>query len=619
MRSLTLSVGLGYGTWFGLALAGSSPTFDWSTVTVSSKLQYQPCYEEFDCARLSVPRDWLNPGNNKTVEIAIVRYPATVPSDDPTFGGSIITNPGGPGGSGVSFMTRGTTLRGGRTLRDMTEGKKHYEIVGFDPRGIENTTPKVDCFGQSHLLARDALGLEMQGIGGLDASESGLKRALALAGGVGDLCEGVDEDEDIMSYVSTASVARDIVEIADRIEELREAEHAAAHGRREAQVPLQQEGKKKNPSRVLYWGFSYGTVLGNTLASMFPGRMGRVILDGVCDIDDYMNAEWSRNLLDTEKIVQYFYDTCYEAGNDCALWKEEDTSSEDIKARIDQLVEDTNKSPVVVSPTDKTSTIRVITGHNIHETFKTPLYAPWQGAFKQLATALAEALNGNYSLISTNQYLEAPLQDACGVEGHSPGDGQTAILCGDARSFDPVEHPRGSNVSYWQDYVNKLQSQSPTIGASWAEIAASCSRWHIPAKWGFTGPWTTPPADPSLREDAPAAPILFTSSRLDPVTPLENAFRMSNGHPGSAVLELDTVGHCAMGNGWSECFNEAIRAYLDDGILPENGTVCADLTCKPFVDGEDCKQGPHGVHSAGDDEAGPEWRGWAHRPLGIPF
>lgn len=37
-----------------------------------------------------------------------------------------------------------------------------------------------------------------------------------------------------------------------------------------------------------------------------------------------------------------------------------------------------------------------------------------------------------------------------------------------------------------------------------------------------------------------------------------------------------------MGGGWSECFNKAIRAYLDDGVLPENGTVCADSTCKPF-------------------------------------
>ena len=52
------------------------------------------------------------------------------------------------------------------------------------------------------------------------------------------------------------------------------------------QRPLSEgnEGSNDKPARVLYWGFSYGTILGNTLASMFPGRMGRVVLDGVDDV-----------------------------------------------------------------------------------------------------------------------------------------------------------------------------------------------------------------------------------------------------------------------------------------------------------------------------------------------
>lgn len=56
--------------------------------------------------------------------------------------------------------------RFGRRLQAMTEGKKHYEILGFDPRGISNTTPRVDCFGESHVLARDLWMLEKRGIGG---------------------------------------------------------------------------------------------------------------------------------------------------------------------------------------------------------------------------------------------------------------------------------------------------------------------------------------------------------------------------------------------------------------------------------------------------------------------
>lgn len=612
MRSPFSSALLSLCFGIGLSSASSPPEFDWSAITPSPQLRYHSCYEDFECARLEVPRDWLDVGNNKKVAIAVIRLPATVPSDDPNFGGSIITNPGGPGGSGVNFLKRGQ----GKHLQKITQGKKHYEIISFDPRGVENTTPRADCFGLSHSLARDAMMLEERGIGGMDTSKTGLKRALALADGFGTLCEDAVLDDDIMGYVSTASVARDIVEIADRVEELRQAgEKAIPHDGTER--PLLEEIRMK-PSRVLYWGFSYGTVLGNTLASLFPGRMGRVILDGVVDIYDYMSGSWLRNLWDTEKIVRYFYDACFEAGDDCPLWSERDTSSEDIQGRIEKLISDLDRKPKVVIAKDQASSIRVITGHDVRLVFRDPVYSPWPTAFRRLATALAEALNGNFSLIGPDTYPSVPLQDACGRNSKSPGDAQSAIRCGDARYFNSEDRPIGANLSFWQNYVDEVASQSPTLGPFWASIASKCAGWRIEPKWGFKGPWTTPPADSGLEGDAPAAPILFTSSRLDPVTPLENAFRMSSDHPGSSVLVLDTVGHCAEGNGWSECFNKAIRAYLDDGILPENGTVCADTTCKPFVEGGDC-QAPAFLYGAGIEADGSERSARAHYPLGVPF
>lgn len=72
-----------------------------------------------------------------------------------------------------------------------------------------------------------------------------------------------------------------------------------------------------------------------------------------------------------------------------------------------------------------------------------------------------------------------------------------------------------------------------------------------------------------------------------------------------------------MGNGWSECFNAAIRAYFDDGIVPENGTVCADTGCQPFAKDGEC-QAPQEVSAAGGGgEAQARTRGY--RPLEIPF
>lgn len=505
--------------WIGISLAARATAlhFDWTAITPSSKLLYHPCYDELRCARLAVPRDWLDTSNEKTVALAVISLPATVGPDDPSFGGSIITNPGGPGGSGVDFL-RGN----GRLLQNMTDGKKHYEILSFDPRGVGSTTPRVDCFGRSHLFARDAWLLESRGVGGLDSSESGLKRSLALYDGFGDLCEATDQGEDILAYVSTASVARDIVEIADRVEEQRQPRNPDAlqdPAQRPMDAGFNDRKDGKTPPRILYWGFSYGTILGNTLASMFPGRMGRVILDGVVDIHDYMGGKWLRNLLDTEKIIDYFYETCFEAGDSCPLWKDDDRSGKDIKDRVDELISARDSSPVALIPDDKSLNVRIITGLDVRNSFKLPVYQPLPALFEQLARTLAEALEGNYSSIGADLFdgTRMPrLEDACGIANstaRTPGDAQVAILCGDARHEDTtdafVEGHGTGDISHWQHYIEELKKQSPTIGPWWSSIASSCSGWRVTPKWVFTGPWKTPPADPSLTENTPSAPILL--------------------------------------------------------------------------------------------------------------
>lgn len=201
------------------------------------------------------------------------------------------------------------------------------------------------------------------------ASESGLRRVLALDQAFGSLCETKDLDDDILAYVSTASVARDIIEITDRAEELRRVEQAVPQDPNQRPLSADNEGSHDMPTRVLYWGFSYGTILGNTLASMFPGRMGRVVLDGVDDAYDYHEGKWLCNLLDTEKIVDYFYDTCFDGTENCPLWKKGDKSSKDIKDRIDKLISDADVNPISLVQSDGSSNLRVVTGNDIRAVF----------------------------------------------------------------------------------------------------------------------------------------------------------------------------------------------------------------------------------------------------------
>lgn len=192
---------------------------------------------------------------------------------------------------------------------------------------------------------------------------------MALDQAFGSLCEIKDLDDDILAYVSTASVARDIIEITDRADELRRAEQTTSQDLSQHPLGVGNERSHDKPARVLYWGFSYGTILGNTLASMFPGRMGRVVLDGVDDVYDYHEGMWLCNLLDTEKIVDYFYDTCFDGAENCSLWSKGDKSGKDIKARVDKLISDADTNPISLVESGGSSNLRVITGNDIRLVF----------------------------------------------------------------------------------------------------------------------------------------------------------------------------------------------------------------------------------------------------------
>lgn len=275
----------------------SAKEFDWANITPTRHLEYHDCFGEFKCARLEVPLDWLNETDTRTVAIAMIKLPAVVPDDDAAFGGSIFTNPGGPGGSGVGFVRAGS----GHQLQSVVDkpGRRHYEIVSFDPRGVGASTPAVNCYRQN-VLARDADMLEARGQGGLDRGLFAVSYGLALTDGVARRCQESEEllGEEILAYVGTANVARDMVEMIDRIDQLRSSDFPEPQGdggetretapREELRKRHAHDGRQKGQEpRLQYIGFSYGTALGNYFASMFPGRVGRLVLDGVLNIHDY--------------------------------------------------------------------------------------------------------------------------------------------------------------------------------------------------------------------------------------------------------------------------------------------------------------------------------------------
>jgi pimeloyl-ACP methyl ester carboxylesterase len=105
-----------------------------------------------------------------------------------------------------------------------------FDLVGFDPRGVGATTPKISLFStQSERAAWD-----LQEGSAINSTSDALSRMYARAQIWGKLAQ--DKASDTGQYVSTAVVARDMLSIV------------RANGREKLQ----------------YWGFSYGSILGAT-------------------------------------------------------------------------------------------------------------------------------------------------------------------------------------------------------------------------------------------------------------------------------------------------------------------------------------------------------------------
>lgn len=262
-------------------------------ITPTTDLHFHPCYDNFECARLSVPISWYNTTNTTTnyaVSIALTRLPATVPRTDPSYGGPVLINPGGPGGSGVYYA-----LTAGEQMRAMvdTPGERHFDIVGFDPRGVNHSEPLASCFPGD--LERQNWEIEGRGAGlprPGRAQEESLRvlweRGEALAGS----CKWALEEEGIGRFAGTAEVVGDLVAMVEALGEGREREvgrevEVGRWGEEEKREVVERARWRRGEERLWYWGLSYGTLLGATFAAMHPERVGRMVLDGVVDGELY--------------------------------------------------------------------------------------------------------------------------------------------------------------------------------------------------------------------------------------------------------------------------------------------------------------------------------------------
>lgn len=461
-----------------------------------------------------MPLNYSEP-HGRQAAIALIRKPAIVPERSPFYRGPVLFNPGGPGGSGVDLI-----LSVGHAFATVLGPQ--FDVVGFDPRGIARSTPRADFFNSNAERAMSERLVKRV----VEPNEQA--NAWAQAQVIGSLA--ASHDDGYLAHINTPNTATDMLSIA------------RAHGR----------------DKIQYWGFSYGTVLGATFASMYPDNVERLVIDGVMDSKDYYSTTWLTNLEDTNKGLDRFFESCAEAGAHlCPLHS---VDPEDIRKNLTALYINLKNQPVPVKTSDKYG---VVDYAMARMATLASLYSPYT-AFAPLAKALHDLINGDGSSFFS-LFGPAPFSCSCdpdeGQFSEVP-DGFLALHCndGDDVPFSPDElrqhYESMSNVSDWAE--------------TWVFTRISCLGWPK-VKKGFRGPFG----------GNTSHPLLVVGNTADPVTPLSSAKKMAEGFAGAVVLTQDTGGHCSI-NSPSICTQNYIREYFQSGTLPEADTVCQPIIKNPF-------------------------------------
>ncbi|RAH40457.1 alpha/beta-hydrolase [Aspergillus brunneoviolaceus CBS 621.78] len=485
--------------------------YGFDNIEPSANLTWTPCFDAFGCSRLEVPLDYANRslGTTSIAFIKLAGKNATVESP------SIVLIPGGPGGSGVDLLLTYQTLVG------QIFGEQ-YNFVSFDPRGVNNSGLHLDCFS-GDAEARSAF-YRLHRTGATNVSSISFEEQYYSSSIYGEWCNNaVGNKSPHAYYVTTPAVAHDLLTFTEA----------------EAEVA----GQSPSAAKLWCYSISYGTVIGSTFASMFPDRVGRMVLDGVLNAEQYYNNYWTDNVDQMDEAMETFSTFCHSAGPaKCSFWG---PTSANITARMGGIIRQLQNHPVPLSGVGDPDLLPTMVIYSDLKTlFLNTLYTPL-ASFPSMADILHEAEKGNFSAL-------AGMYD----QSNSITDARLAITCTD---------------SYRRNKLITIEEFR-----TWAEYTISNSKYI-----GDIYPIYLE-GDISALKTPTSFPILFASNTIDPITPLISARKVSSRFAGSVLLMQEAVGHTVIDQGASDCYFGKIQAYFQ-GIVPSANTTCPRQYA-PFID-----------------------------------
>jgi pimeloyl-ACP methyl ester carboxylesterase len=324
----------------------AAPTATKSPTPSPAHLTWTDCGSGFQCATLQVPLDYAHPDAG-TIGIAINRKPAT---DSARRIGSVLTNPGGPGDSGIQF------LKG--AAGSFSTLNSRFDLIGFDPRGVGLSAP-IRCLD----------GPEEDAFNALDSVLDDPQEKQAAIDADKNFAAGCKQrSARVLGFVDTASAARDM----DMIR--------AALG----------------DAKLTYLGFSYGTYLGQHYAHLFPTHIRALALDSVVDPalepNDFLYAQ----IVAFEQNLQAFFSDCRArrtSSSPCTY-----AQSGDPETKLMALMQRLDTTPMPVGNRALTRSLAVIG-------VLTPLYDQSAWPYLDQALTLTDRNNGTLLLRFSDLYL----------------------------------------------------------------------------------------------------------------------------------------------------------------------------------------------------------------------
>jgi pimeloyl-ACP methyl ester carboxylesterase len=460
-----------------------------------------PPGESLQCARIRVPLDWDRP-NGRTISLAVIRNLASEPEQRI---GTLFINPGGPGSSGVELV------QGDPEGVDAFGGGR-FDVVSWDPRGT-NASTRVHCFRDPRSEGIFWAGESIPSTNA--ASERFARKTADLARRCGDVSGW------LLPHISTADTVRDL----DHLRVLAGEE------------------------RLTYVGLSYGTLIGQTYANLFPDRVRAMLLMGLVDAPKNTEGAEARSANDAssaDEVFDQFLSLCDGAGPErCALAGGGQTAAE----RVDRLFAQVRRAPIPApgARPPLSSPEELSYGDLLLSQFE-PLRAP--SRWPANAAALAAALGGDAST------LETGARGSTSVAGWAGATTSAAIACADA--------PALRGVRAWPQVIGRLEQIGRLQGRvqGWWRWAP-CASWPVRGEDNYRGPWGAETPNP----------ILLINQRYDPNTGYANAVRAERYLGNAVLLTHEGYGHLSFQNP-SVCVDDAAVAYLTELITPPAGTVC---------------------------------------------